>query len=181
MVLILGERPSRRSRNRVTRPRTLVWVDRQGHEVPIKGVPPRMYWYPRLSPDGTRVALVLRDQAHDIWVWDLARETLGRLTLEPTFERVGVWGHDGKTVIYTSSTLSAPNAPRSLFRRSADFTGPAEPLIQGAVGIFPSTVTPDGTALILRVHTHRRPKWELCSGRTFTSCHWQASIGCSRS
>ena len=25
------------------RPRTLVWVDRQGHEVPIKGVSPRMY------------------------------------------------------------------------------------------------------------------------------------------
>ena len=45
------------------RPRTLVWVDRQGHEVPIKGVPPRMYFYPRLSPDGTRVALDVRDQA----------------------------------------------------------------------------------------------------------------------
>ncbi len=137
----------------LSRPRTLVWVDRQGREVPIKRMPPRNYWYPRLSSDGTRVALVLRDQAHDIWIWHLARETLDRLTLEPTFERVGVWGHDGKTVIYTSSTVSAPNAPRSLFRRSADFTGPAEPLLQGAVGMFPSTVTPDGTALLLRVHT----------------------------
>ena len=44
------------------RQRTLVWVDRQGREVPIKGVPPRTYFYPRLSPDGTRVALDVRDQ-----------------------------------------------------------------------------------------------------------------------
>jgi eukaryotic-like serine/threonine-protein kinase len=134
-------------------PRTLVWVDRQRREVPIKGVPPRMYFYPRLSPDGTRVALDVRDEANDIWIWHLARETLERLTLEPTFEQFGVWAPDGKTVIYASSRLGGPLAPRSLFRRSSDFTGTAEPLIQGTVAQFPSTVTPDGTALIVRVVT----------------------------
>ena len=56
-------------------------------------------------------------------------------------------------MIYASSPLRAPTAPRSVFRRSADSTGPAELLIQGTVGQFPSTVTPDGAALILRVHT----------------------------
>ena len=65
--------------------RTLVWVDRQGREDAIKA-PPRAYFYPRLSPDGTRVALELRDQEHDIWIWDLPRETLTRLTFGPTFE-----------------------------------------------------------------------------------------------
>jgi serine/threonine-protein kinase len=135
------------------RQRTLVWVDRQGREVPIKGVSPRMYFYPRLSPDGTRVALDVRDQASDIWIWYLERGTLERLTLEPTFEQYGVWGHDGKTVIYASSTLNTPIAPRSLFQRPSDFTGKAEQLIQGRVAQFPSTVTPDGTALIVRVET----------------------------
>ena len=137
------------------RQRTLVWVDRQGHEVPIKGVPPRMYFYPRLSPDGTRVALDVRDQAHDIWIWYLARERLERLTLEPTFEQAGVWGHDGKTVIYASSTRDGAYAPRSLFRRPSDGTGTAEQLIQGTVTQVPSTVTPDGSALIFRVQTPR--------------------------
>ena len=103
--------------------RTLVWVDRQGREVPIKGVPPRTYFYPRLSPDGTRVALDVRDQENDIWIWHLARETLERLTFEPTFEQYGVWTPDGKTVIYTSGRLGGPVAPRSLFRRPADGTG----------------------------------------------------------
>ena len=36
--------------------RTLVWVDRTGKEQPI-AAPPRAYAHPRLSPDGTRVAL----------------------------------------------------------------------------------------------------------------------------
>src|SRR5205814_10692736 len=48
--------------------RTLVWVDRQGRETPISA-PPRAYTYPRLSPDGTRVAMWANDQESDIWVW----------------------------------------------------------------------------------------------------------------
>jgi eukaryotic-like serine/threonine-protein kinase len=135
------------------RQRTLVWVDRQGREVPIKGVPPRVYLHPRLSRDGTRVALDVRDEAHDIWIWHLARGTLERLTLEPTFEQFGVWGHDGKTVIYASSTFGHSTSPRSLFRRPSDFTGTAEQLIEGKVSQLPSSVTPDGTALIFRIQT----------------------------
>jgi hypothetical protein len=63
----------------------LVWVDREGHEVPLKA-PARAYFYPRLSPDGTRVALDIRDQENDLWMWDLARETLTRLTFGSAYE-----------------------------------------------------------------------------------------------
>jgi eukaryotic-like serine/threonine-protein kinase len=132
--------------------RTLVWVDRQGHEDPIKA-PRRAYFNPRLSPDGTRVALEVRDQESDIWIWDLVRETLTRLTFGPTFEQYGVWTPDGRAVIFSSSELGGPNTPRSLFRRRSDGTGAVEQLTQGAVAQFPSTVTPDGTALIFRQQT----------------------------
>ena len=47
--------------------RTLVWVDRQGREEPL-AAPPRSYVNPRLSPDGTRVVLDVRDQEDDIWI-----------------------------------------------------------------------------------------------------------------
>ncbi len=40
---------------------SLVWVDRTGREEPVQA-PPRVYLYPRISPDGTRVALDIRDQ-----------------------------------------------------------------------------------------------------------------------
>jgi hypothetical protein len=40
-------------------PRTLVWVDRHGQEVPV-AAPPRRYSTLQLSPDGTSVALEIR-------------------------------------------------------------------------------------------------------------------------
>ncbi|HET9358827.1 MAG TPA: protein kinase, partial [Vicinamibacterales bacterium] len=49
--------------------RSIVWVSRQGREDAIKGAPLRGYFTLRLSPDGARVALDIRDQENDIWVW----------------------------------------------------------------------------------------------------------------
>jgi serine/threonine-protein kinase len=53
-------------------------------------------------------------------------------------------------VIYASSRFGGGLDPRSLFRRPSDGTGIVEPLLQGTVA-QPSTVTPDGTTLILQV------------------------------
>jgi len=141
--------------------RTLVWVDRRGREEPIK-TPPRAYVHPRLSPDGTRVALDVRDQEADIWIWDLVRERLTRLTFGPTFEQYGIWTPDGRDVIFSSAQFGGPTAPRSLFRRSADGTGTVEQLTQSDFAQFPSSVTPDGTALIFQQHT--APKLGTATG-----------------
>jgi hypothetical protein len=64
------------------RTRTLMWVDRTGKEAPV-ATPPRVYQHPRLSPDGTRVALAISDQENDLWIWDVRRATLTNLTLDP--------------------------------------------------------------------------------------------------
>ena len=47
--------------------RSLVWVDRQGKEEPIPA-PPRAYASPRLSPDGTRIAMEIRDGEPAVWI-----------------------------------------------------------------------------------------------------------------
>lgn len=47
----------------------MVWVDRKGREEPL-GAPPGPYIFPRLSPDGKRVAV---GNTVDIFVWDLVR------------------------------------------------------------------------------------------------------------
>ena len=59
---------------------SLVWVGRDGDEESIPA-PPRAYGRPRVSPDGTRVAVDITDGDNtDVWIWDLARETPTQLT-----------------------------------------------------------------------------------------------------
>ena len=56
--------------------RSLVWVDRKGHEERINA-PLRAYGPRAVSPDGTRLAISILDHGNtQIWIWDLARETL---------------------------------------------------------------------------------------------------------
>jgi hypothetical protein len=124
-----------------TTPRSLVWVDRKGHEEPI-GAPLRAYGTPRLSPDGTRVAAEIYDQNTDIWIWDFALKTLRRLTFDPAGEGMSVWTPDGRGIIYESGPV--PN----LYRRAADGTGTVERLVTSATAQWPTAITPDGAHLV---------------------------------
>jgi serine/threonine-protein kinase len=131
--------------------RTLTWVDRRGVESPINA-PARWYFDPRLSPDGTRVALEIEN---DIWILDLTRHDLTRLTADAAFESVPIWAPDGRAIIFSSgrsgrSTLD----PLNLFRRAADGTGDTERLTHAAAARqVPYAVTPDGTGIIFREHS----------------------------
>lgn len=59
----------------------VVWVDPQGNVEPV-GLPPRDYGEPRLSPDGRKIAVAIDEGARqDIWLYDLERDSLSRLTL----------------------------------------------------------------------------------------------------
>jgi len=61
-----------------------------------------MYQFPRISPDGTKVALsIAGENAVDIWIRDLVRKTLTRLTFDGS-EMVPVWSQDGKRVAFYS-------------------------------------------------------------------------------
>lgn len=126
--------------------RTLVWVDRQGRETAIKGMPSRRYSQIRLSPDGTRIALVIQEENNDIWIWDLARETRLRLTVGAAWDENPVWTPDGKSVIFGSGAAGGIG-PRNLFRRAADGTGSVEQLTQDARAV-PKALTPDGNGLV---------------------------------
>lgn len=79
-----------------------------------------------LSPDGTRVAVAFADQVadqegHDIWVWDLARQTFSRLTFDAGSDFLPAWRADGRRLIFSSFRVR----PAALFSQAADGTGAA--------------------------------------------------------
>jgi serine/threonine-protein kinase len=125
---------------------SLVWVDRDGNEELIDA-PVRNYQYAELSPDGTRVVLDSRDEENDIWIFDLARETLQRLTFDPGANRAPLWSPDGKRV---ASSRALGNA-EDIYWQVADGSEIAEPLTNISseleLPLFPSSFTPDGSAL----------------------------------
>jgi eukaryotic-like serine/threonine-protein kinase len=128
--------------------RSVVWVDRQGQEEAIARAPQRAYTHPRISPDGTRLALdfVEENQASDIWIRDLQRGTLTRLTLDPTADRAPLWTPDGQHIIFSS----ARTGRNALFRQAANGTGTAEKLIEADTQVVANAVSPDGRRLIFR-------------------------------
>ena len=123
--------------------RTLVWVDRDGRETPL-AAEPNAYRFPRISPDGGRVALEVRDQENDIWIWDFARETLTRLTSAPSRDTYPVWTPNGRRVAFASSRDGLPN----LYWKASDGTGAVERLTESENLQLPSAFTPDGKQLV---------------------------------
>ena len=122
--------------------RTLVWVGRDGSEQTLSAKP-RAYTYARISPDGKRIALDVRDQERDIWIWDLSREALIRLTFGPASEQRIVWTRDGAHVIFSSTREPSPGGPGGLWWKAADGTGAGEAL-DTADGGVPDSVSRDG-------------------------------------
>jgi serine/threonine-protein kinase len=122
--------------------RSLVWVGRDGREEPVANVPLRTYVYPRLSPDGTQIALDIRDQDQDIWIWSFQRQTLTRFTFDAALDAQPVWTPDGRRLIWISQR------PLNIYWQASDGTGTRERLTSGSFEQRPSTVTPDGTRLL---------------------------------
>ncbi|GMR23768.1 MAG: hypothetical protein BMS9Abin37_2232 [Acidobacteriota bacterium] len=119
--------------------RTLVWVDRDGNEEAL-AAEPHVYRYPRISPDGGRVALDVADQKLDIWIWDFARETLTRLTFDPAREDYPAWTPDGQRVAFSSLR----EGPRKMYWKAADGTGAVERLTESENAQVPYAFSPDG-------------------------------------
>jgi eukaryotic-like serine/threonine-protein kinase len=88
--------------------RNLVWVDGTGKEEPL-GTPQAQYVYPRISPDGRRIALDVTGPNRDIWIWDTTRRVLERFTTDPTENVLPTWSPDGTQLAFASGITGVPN------------------------------------------------------------------------
>ena len=95
-----------------------------------------------LSPDGGEVAMTVEGEPWSIWVYDIGRKTLRRLTFEDD-NRDPSWTPDGRRLVYTSLR----NGVYGLYWRSADGSGPEEQLLTGKSTMYASSWSPDGRDL----------------------------------
>jgi serine/threonine-protein kinase len=86
-----------RSRNRV-----LEWMDPSGQQRPLRGVATE-YQEARFSPDGGRLLLVIGEGSQsDVWVYDIARDAMTRLTFHADNDWAPIWSPGGTHVAYSS-------------------------------------------------------------------------------
>src|SRR5262249_39355097 len=113
----------------VTGQRTIALATRDGRQQPLN-LPPRPYLFPRVSPDGSQLAVQTDDASGAIiWVYDLKRgEPPRRLTFEGE-NAYPVWTPDGHRVTFQSDR----NGDHGIFWQMADGTQPAEGLSKPAV------------------------------------------------
>ena len=119
--------------------RTLVWVNRAGAVTPL-ALPTRVYWGPRLAPDGQHVAFYTRGSDERVWIADLRSGITTPVTERgnPSFI---IWTPDGTHVTYTDGN------PRNLFMRQADGGGEPRRLTTSPNVEVPSSWSPDGKTL----------------------------------
>ena len=104
--------------------RTLMWVDREGNEEALPALP-KYYQTPKISPDGKQVALAIStNDTPQIWIWDLARENMTRLTFDKSSSFRPIWTPDGKRIVFTSNR----DGICSICCKAADGTGEAQKL-----------------------------------------------------
>jgi serine/threonine-protein kinase len=118
--------------------RTLVWVDRDGREEPLR-TGPMPFASARISPDGSRVAVPIIGDNPDIWIWDLTRETLTQLTFDPAVDIDPLWTPDGSRIVFASDRQGG-----GLFWQAADGTGSAERLLEASGGAAPHSWSLNG-------------------------------------
>jgi serine/threonine-protein kinase len=125
----------------------LLTVSTSGQLSPI-AAENRDYSDPRVSPDGHFLAAHLQGDENDIWMTDIARGTLTRLSMDAGEDETPVWSPDGRFVAWSGSR---GDVLRGIFRRRADGSGTEELIWKLENHAHVRDWTPDGRALILEL------------------------------
>src|SRR5262249_19207776 len=84
---------------------------------------PGEFGRPSFSPDGQRLALDMADgPGEDIWIYDLRRDAMTRLTFDGKVNQFPIWSPDGRYIVYWD--------PEGLSWTRADGAGKPQPLLR---------------------------------------------------
>ena len=118
---------------------TVQWLDKQGNTTPLLSNPARYQW-PRLSPNGKRLAFSLPESGStNIWVSESQPNRLIPLTNGDGVHSAPVWSPDGRFIVFAGSS--------GMFWVGTDGVSKPQPLTRNNNKQVPWSFTPDGTRL----------------------------------
>jgi serine/threonine-protein kinase len=135
---------------RTEEPSTLAWADRRGVTQNLPG-DARQLWGPgRLSPDGRHVVSPISDGhgSSDIWVVDVVRGTMTRLTNSGGEVGSPIWTPDGRRIVYRGAPAGVIGGGFAVYSVAADGSDHPRLLVKTADPPRPTSFTPDGKTLL---------------------------------
>ena len=142
IALLFLFRSEERSRSREAGVSSVALFDRGGRQLEVLGSSAD-YLLPRLSPDGSRLAMDMVDSAthrRDIWLCDLEKHSWKRFTSDTASASSPVWSPDGRRIAFSSTR----QGPANLFVRAADGSGSDELLYADEKTKAATDWSPDG-------------------------------------
>lgn len=124
---------------------SIAWMDRYGKTQPLLDTL-RSYNAAILSPDGEKLALGINAANDDIWIYQIKRGTLTRLTFAGGNNDFPVWSPDGRYIVYQAEKGKSPN----IFRKAWDGSGAEERLTSNMNAQIPTSFTPDGKMMAMQ-------------------------------
>jgi WD40 repeat protein len=118
------------------------WMDRNGRISPLIDTP-RPFEKGSLSPDGLKLAVTIQAANDDIWVYQIRRETLTRLTFEGGNHANPTWSPDGKYIFYSAEHGKSAN----IYFKPWDGSGKEERLTESPEAQTPTSCSPPGKSL----------------------------------
>jgi hypothetical protein len=125
----------------------LVWVTRDGTAEVIDPGWTGQFDTPALSPDGTRLAItIIEDYELQLWIKNLDRGPLARLTLEGSGNQRPAWTPDGQSIAF----ISDRGGNLDLYARRSDGSALAELLLGESENVLEARYSADGEWLLYR-------------------------------
>jgi Tol biopolymer transport system component len=123
----------------------MTWYSRAGKRLDEVG-PEASYQHVRLSPDGSRVAAIVRDESghDDVWLFDIG-DGGRQLTFDQARDEYPVWSPDGSELAFSSNRTGV----FQVYRKDVAGAGSAEPVTAGVFPHGPEDWSRDGRNVLL--------------------------------
>src|SRR5262249_7692129 len=108
------------------------------------------YSSPRISPDGKRIAVLRREthtEAGDIWLYDMERRNMSRLTFSTEAFGTVTWSSDSRRVLFGSAN--------DIFAKDWSGASNEESLYHSDLANTPEGISPDGKFLAFVVDSFK--------------------------